>query len=76
MGVAMPRTKSVATSSFAPVVPLLVPIKTAAQMLGTTVWSVRELLWAKKIPHVQIGRRFLIDPADLQAYVEHLKAGA
>jgi excisionase family DNA binding protein len=73
----MPRNKSVATTSPAPAAPpLLVNIKTAAQMLGSTVWSVREILWAKKIPHVKIGRRFLIAPADLEAYVARLKAGA
>jgi len=73
----MPRKKSVATASptlTAP--PLLVNIRAAAQMLSSTVWSVRELLWAKKIPHVKIGRRFLIAPADLEAYVARLKAGA
>jgi excisionase family DNA binding protein len=73
----MPRSKAAGTPSPVPAVqPILVNIKTASQMLGTTVWSVRELLWAKKIPHVQIGRRYLVDPADLQAYVEKLKAGA
>lgn len=73
----MPRNKSVAIASPTPEVrPLLVDLKTAARMLGTTLWAIRELLWANEIPHVQIGRRFLIDPADLQAYVQRLKAGA
>jgi excisionase family DNA binding protein len=78
----MPRNESVATTSPAPsrievgTQTLLVTIPQAARMLSSTVWSVRGLLWAKKIPHVQIGRRFLIDPADLHAYVRQLKAGA
>lgn len=73
----MPRIKSTGTPSPLPAMqPILVNIKTASQMLGTTVWSVRELLWAKKIPFVQIGRRYLVDPSDLQAYVQKLKAGA
>ena len=73
----MSRNKIVPTSSSGlEVKPILVAIPAAARMLGTTVWSVRELLWAKKIPHVKIGRRFLVAPADLEAYVARLKAGA
>lgn len=73
----MPRHKSVAIASPAPEVkPILVNVPAAARMLGTTIWSVRELLWAKKIPHVKIGRRFLVAPTDLEAYVDRLKAGA
>jgi excisionase family DNA binding protein len=44
-------------------------------MLSSTHWTVRGLLWEKKIPFIKIGRRFLIDPADLRAYVAKLKAG-
>jgi excisionase family DNA binding protein len=72
----MSRNKSVATASPVPdVKPITVNLPTAARMLGCTVWAVRGLLWAKKIPHVKIGRRFLIAPADLEAYVAQLKAG-
>lgn len=52
---------------------LLLSIPEAAAVLGCTVWSLRELLWAKKIKFVQIGRRFLISPKDLQDYVEATK---
>jgi excisionase family DNA binding protein len=73
----MPRNKVVPISSPIPEVkPILVNLPTAARMLGTTVWAVREILWAKKIPHVKIGRRFLVSPADLEGYVVQLKAGA
>jgi excisionase family DNA binding protein len=44
-------------------------------MLSSTRWTVPGLLWEKKIPFIKIGRRFLIDPADLRAYVAKLKAG-
>jgi excisionase family DNA binding protein len=52
---------------------LLLSIPEAAAVLGCTVWSLRELLWAKKIKFVQIGRRFLISPKDLQDYIDKNK---
>ena len=54
--------------------PLLLDIKGAAHMLSSTTWTVRNLLWAKKIPFVKIGRRFLIDPADIRAFIARAKA--
>jgi excisionase family DNA binding protein len=54
--------------------PLLLDIKGAARMLSSTTWTVRNLLWAKKIPFVKIGRRFLIDPADIRAFIAREKA--
>lgn len=54
--------------------PLLLDIKSAARLISSTPWTIRHLLWAKKIPFVKIGRRFLIDPADLRAYIAKLKA--
>jgi excisionase family DNA binding protein len=56
--------------------PILVDIPTAARMLSSTPWTVRGLLWSKEIPFVKIGRRFLIDPADLRSYVARLKQAA
>jgi excisionase family DNA binding protein len=52
---------------------LLLSIPEAAAVLGCTVWSFRELLWAKKIKFVQIGRRFLVCPKDLQDYIDATK---
>jgi len=59
---------------FPVVEPILVDIKGAARMLSSTTWTVRNLLWAKKIPFVKIGRRFLIDPADIRAFIAREKA--
>jgi hypothetical protein len=42
--------------------PLLLDIKGAARVLSATTWTVRNLLWAKNIPFIKIGRRFLNDP--------------
>lgn len=61
------RKKSVVT---VPVVEsLAVPIPIAAQMLGCTVRAVRELLWAKKLPHVKLGKKFVIPTDSLRAFV-------
>ena len=59
-----------------PILPeaLLVDVQGAARIMSTTVWTVRSLLWAKKIPHIKIGRKFLIDPADLREFIQRLKA--
>jgi len=54
--------------------PLLLDIKAAARALSSTPWTVRNLLWAKKIPFIKIGRRFLIDPADLRLFIARQKS--
>lgn len=56
--------------------PLLIPIPEAARRLSATIWAVRELLWAKKVRYIKLGRRFLIDPADLRAFIEREKGRA
>jgi hypothetical protein len=56
--------------------PLLLDIKAAARALSSTVWAVRSLLWSGDVPYIKIGRRFLIDPADLRAYIAREKGGA
>jgi excisionase family DNA binding protein len=56
--------------------PILVDLKGAALLLGSTVWTVRDLLWDKKLPYVKIGRRFLIDVSDIRAFVTSLKTAA
>jgi excisionase family DNA binding protein len=55
--------------------PLLLDIHGAARMLSATPWAVRSLLWDNKIPFVKIGRKHLIDPTDLRAYVAREKTG-
>lgn len=37
---------------------------------GGTVWQMRDLLWSKRIPYIKLGRKFLIRPSDLRAFVE------
>lgn len=56
--------------------PYLLSIPAAARALSCTVWAVRELLWSKQIPYIKIGRRYLIDPADLKAFIDRQKEAA
>jgi excisionase family DNA binding protein len=56
--------------------PLLLDIHGAARALSSSVWAVRSLLWDGQIPFVKIGRKYLIDPADIRAFVAREKSGS
>lgn len=45
----------------------------AAVYLGRTKWSVRELIWAGKIPEVRIGKRVQLDIRDMDLFIERSK---
>lgn len=68
------NTLSVVPSAVSPE-PILLDIPAAARALCTTPWAVRSLLWDRKIPFIKIGRKHLIDPADLRAYIAREKSG-
>ena len=68
----MPAKPSFAVGAPAP---LLVDIPTAAKMLSTTVWQIRQLGWAKKLRYVKLGKKWLFTPASLQEFVRK-QAGA
>jgi excisionase family DNA binding protein len=53
--------------------PLLLDIHGAARMLSATPWTVRSLLWDGKISYIKIGRKHLISPDDLRAYIASQK---
>jgi hypothetical protein len=77
----------VSKNSFAAVVPevsqrpapLLVDIRTAAQMLGTSVFSVRNLCWhrehARLLHPVRQGKKYLFSPEVLTSFVAKLVSG-
>ncbi|HBB15744.1 MAG: hypothetical protein A3J94_14085 [Syntrophus sp. RIFOXYC2_FULL_54_9] len=48
----------------------LYSIPEAGQYLGRTVWSVREMVYAGKIPYIRDGRRMLLDIHDMDAWIE------
>jgi excisionase family DNA binding protein len=47
----------------------LYTLNEAAKYLGRTLWSMRELVWAGKIPIVRDGKRIFIDFNDLESYI-------
>jgi len=51
----------------------LYTLNEAAHYLGRTLWSMRELVWAGKIPIVRDGKRIFVDIADLDSYVTKKK---
>jgi len=51
----------------------LYSIKEAAVYLGRTDWSIRELIWKGKLPHVKVGRRVHLDIYDLDSFIEKNK---
>jgi hypothetical protein len=62
-----------------PAVPLLVPIKTASQMLGVSVFAMRVLCWDPKAKHilkpVRHGAAYLFAPASLKELADALVSG-
>lgn len=65
----MPFTENTSASA-----PLLVSVDNAARLLGglsaRKVWS---LISEKTLPTVRIGRRVMLDVADLRTYIDSLK---
>ena len=53
--------------------PRLVSQQAAATYLGISYWTVRDLVFRREIPFVRIGRRILVDRADLDAYLDRSK---
>lgn len=51
----------------------LYTVAEAAFYLGRTVNSLREIIWAGKIPIVRDGRRILLDIRDLDIFIEKNK---
>ena len=47
----------------------LYTLKEASLYLGRTLWGVREMVWAGKIPVVRDGKKLFIDINDLEMYV-------
>ena len=51
--------------------PALLDIPAAAQMLGTTIFAVRELLRKGKIKYVTIGHKWLVSPQAIQEFIRN-----
>lgn len=48
----------------------LYSIGEASVYLGRSLWAVREMLWAGKIPFVKDGKRILLDIYDMDKWIE------
>lgn len=66
-----PNTKTATTKAS----PRLLPLKAAAEVLGLSVWALRERIWAGDIPVVQWpgGRKQFIDVLDIDKFIESNK---
>jgi len=51
----------------------LYSIKEAALYLGRSVWAVRQMIWAGKLPYIKDGRRILFDIYDMDEWIEKNK---
>jgi excisionase family DNA binding protein len=51
----------------------LYSIKDASVYLGRSVWAVREMLWAGKIPYIKDGKRILLDIQDMDSWIQRNK---
>lgn len=51
----------------------LYSIKEASVYLGRSIWAVREMLWAGKMPYIKDGRRILLDINDMESWIERNK---
>lgn len=51
----------------------LLTVKQAAQFTNCAVWCIREWIWSGQLAYVVVGRRYLIDPSDLEKLVVRLK---
>ncbi len=47
--------------------------KEAAKYLGRSVWAIREMRYAGKLPFVKDGKRVLFDVLDLNVWIEKSK---
>jgi hypothetical protein len=78
MSASKPQPAPAAVSSL-PAVPLLIDIRAAAQMLGTSVFNVRNLCWHPQhramLAPVRLGAKYLFSPAKLTAFAEALVSG-
>ena len=48
----------------------LYSIPESAQYLGRSVWAVREMIWAGKLPIIRDGKRILLDIYDMDKWIE------
>lgn len=63
-----PSSKAIQSQSEV-LTPLLVDLRTAAQILSVSVCEMRKLTRSKKIRYVKHGKKWLVSPEDLRRFV-------
>ncbi len=63
-------SKQSAVGSSEPVTPRLLTIKQAATYCACAIWAIRQAIWSKELPAAFIGRRLVIDRADLDSFID------
>ncbi|MFZ0804139.1 MAG: helix-turn-helix domain-containing protein [Terriglobales bacterium] len=64
------RGRAVASPTQQPMTPRLITIKHAAEYCSCSVWAIRQAIWSRELPACMIGKRYLIDRADLDAFID------
>lgn len=59
-----------------PIQPRLLGISASAQYLGATEWFIRTLVWERRVPFCRLGKRLVIDRADLDSFIATQKVEA
>jgi len=54
----------------------LLRIPQVARYLGCSVWAVRDLLRRRELTKIPLGRKYLVDRNQVDAYIERVKAKA
>jgi len=47
----------------------LLNVKEAGELLHVSEWTVRELCWSGRLPHVRVGRKVLVNLVDLEDFI-------
>lgn len=68
----MPASR--ATVQIVPLEPRLLSLKDAAKYLGCSFHFVRSKVWAKELAVIRLGKKFVIEKTDLDAWVDRQKA--
>ena len=48
-------------------------VNETAAILGISPWTVRYLLKIGKLPKIKVGRRVLVEPIEIQKFIERCK---
>jgi len=54
----------------------LLDVEKAGETLGLSPWTIRAYIRDQKLTPVRLGRRVLLEPAELRRFVEEMKRGS